>query len=328
VAKSDAWLKDRQGEWARLGGYADRLAAGGLDAKDVGEFVRLYRRATSDLARARTLGVRSEVVDYLNRLVGRVHFQIYTTPSWRWSGIGGYFAAGFPQAVRRQWRWVVTAAALLLVPWALAYAAVQVDPPLGRVFAGPFYDNIGHYDETGRTPGQVAAATSFYIFNNVQVSFLAFAFGALFGLGSACILMTNGATLGAMTALIAQHGQSGPFWSFVAAHGGIEMTAIVLAGAAGMMVGSKLVNPGPFGRGRALIEAGREAARMLFGVIAMLCLAAGIEAAISPSTLPGAIKIALGISNLALVVLYFTLVGRGSESRITGDGRSSPARDA
>ena len=313
-SKGDGFVRQRVGEWARLAEYSDRIGAGSaasLTPKEQLEFIALYRRVTADLARARMLKARPDVIEHLNGLVGRIHVQIYVRPGFRAAGIVEYFTGGFPRAVRRQAGWVFASILMLVVPAIAAGVAVQADPSLGRVFVPPqFYDNVGHYDETGRSGGQVAMMTGFYIFNNVRVSIAAFALGMFFGLGSAYILVMNGAILGAMTAIIAQHRHSWPFWSFVASHGAIEMTAIVMAGAAGMMVGSKLINPGPHTRVRALIEAGREAGLMLYGIAAMLCVAAVLEAAVSPSTLPGGVKIALGSANLVLVVLYFTVVGR------------------
>ncbi|MBI4565541.1 MAG: stage II sporulation protein M [Planctomycetes bacterium] len=318
--RHEAFLRERQGEWTRLAEYADRLERKGpasLSSQEILDFVALYRRATSDLARARTLKVGSDVVDRLNRLVGRIHFHIYTAPSLPAERILRYFTNGFPQAVRRNRRWVAASAALFLIPALAAFAAVESNPALAFVFSvGPEY--VRQLDEQfgssfgveGPSPGAAAMGTSLYIFNNVQVSFLAFACGVFFGLGSAYILALNGAILGGVTAVVGQYGLSGNFWSFVAPHGGIELSAIVLAGAAGLMVGSKLVNPGPYTRRRALVVASREAARILFGVIALLVAAALIEAAVSPSAWPRGIKVAIGIANLTGLVTYFTLAGR------------------
>lgn len=317
--KSDKFLRERQPEWDKLAAYQARLAQGGMSSltrPELLEFVRLYRRATSDLARARTLKVRSEVVDYLNQLVGRIHFQIYTTPSFRLRGLLEYFTHGFPAAIRRNWGWVVTAALLMLVPGILAYVGVRTNPALAYIFVpAQFTEQVGQYGETGRSIGEASFMTSFYINNNIRVSFMAFALGFFFGVGSIYILVENGAILGAMTALIQQHDHSFPFWSFVSAHFGFEMTAIVLAAAAGMIVGSKLINPGPHTRGRALVLAGREAGQILYGVIVMLCIAAVIEGWLSPSSIPGEIRIAIGVANMAMLILYFTLVGRRGGAR-------------
>jgi len=317
--KDSPFVRSRQAEWSRLAVYADRFERHGkssLKSKEILEFVSLYRRATSDLARARTLKAHPEVVAYLNQLVGRIHLQVYTTRSMRWDLILDYFRRGFPEAIRRNFRWVAASALVLLLPAIGAYIAVEANPALARVFSPKGYveqmdDAFGStFGKEGRSPGFAAVGTSFYIFNNVQVSFFAFATGLFFGLGSLYFLAVNGAILGGVASIIRQNGLTYNFWSFVAPHGGIELTAIVISGAAGMMAGAALINPGPHTRGRALIEAGREAGRMLYGMIAMLVLAALIEASFSPSTFPNSVKIAFGIANLAAVVTYFAFAGR------------------
>jgi uncharacterized membrane protein SpoIIM required for sporulation len=317
--------RERRDEWNRLTELADRFDRKGkasLTANELLEYTSLYRRAVSDLARARTRKAHLETIDFLNHLLGRVHLQIYTTRSSRGDAIKEYFLRGFPQAIRRNAKWVTASALFLLLPAAAAWLAVEAHPPLARVFTPPGY--LDHLDEAfgadfgseGRSAGEAALGTTFYIVNNVQVSFFAFATGMLFGLGSLYILAMNGAILGGVAAAVRQNGVTENFWSFVAPHGGIELTAIVVSGAAGLMIGAALINPGPHTRGRALIEAGREAGRMLFGMIAMLALAAVIEASISPSTLPNVSKVALGLANMAGVIVYFTLAGRGNRSGV------------
>lgn len=316
------FLKRRRPQWQKLESYAARLDGRGeaLSGAELVALVSLYRMSTGDLARARMLQAHPDVIDYLNHLVGRVHFLVYAAPPYPWRKALGFFRSGFPAAVRRQWRYVLGSVLLLLLPALAAFAAVQVEPSLGGAFAPPGYlEQIekafgsGFGKET-RASGANALATSFYIVNNIQVSFLAFSTGIFLGLGSAWILIFNGVLLGGVGAVIHQHGLSNNFWSFVASHGGIEMGAIVLAGAAGMRIGFALLNPGFQTRGRALTEAGREAGLLMFGVIVMLGIAAMIEAWISPSTLPNAAKLTLGAANLAALTLYLVAAGRGPEA--------------
>lgn len=312
------FLRRNRPEWARIEAYAARLDGKGqpLSGTELFTLVSLYRKITGDLARARMLKLHPEVIDYLNQLVGRVHFLVYAPPPYPMKKALDFFRSGFPRAVRRQWRHVLAAALLLLVPAFAAYAAVLVEPSLASAFAPPGYAETiekafgQSFGKESRGSGMGALSTSFYIVNNVQVSFLAFSTGALLGLGSAWVLVFNGLILGGVGALIRQHGLSHNFWSFVASHGGIEMGAIVLAGAAGMRVGFALLNPGLRTRKAALVEAGREAGLLMFGVIVMLAIAAMLEAWVSPSTLPNGLKLTLGALNLAGLVAYLTFAGR------------------
>jgi hypothetical protein len=225
--KAREFDRERRAEWGRLAAFADRFdrrGQGSFNPNEVLEYVGLYRRATSDLARARTQKAHPEIVAYLNALVGRVHLQIYATRSDRRGAIVEYFRRGFPEAIRRNFRWVTASSLFLLIPAVAAWIAVEAHPPLARVFTPPGYmDHMEQmfgrgFGEEGRSPGQAAMGTSFYIFNNVQVSFLAFAFGIFFGLGSLYILAMNGAILGGVAATVRQHGLTENFWSFVSSH--------------------------------------------------------------------------------------------------------------
>ncbi len=312
------FLKKNRPEWARIEGLAARLDGSGrpLSGTELFTLVSLYRKITGDLARARMLKLHPDVVDYLNQLVGRVHFLVYAPPPYPFGRVLEFFRSGFPQAVRRQWRYVLGAILLVLVPAVAAYVAVAAEPSLGAAFAPPGYvdeveKNFGKtFGKEARPAGMGAIATSFYITNNIKVAFLAFAWGAFLGLGSVHILAFNGIVLGGVGAVVHQHGLSYNFWSFVASHGGIEIGAILLSGAAGMRIGFALLNPGIRTRKAALAEAGREAGLLMFGVIVMLALAAVIEAWISPSTLPNGVKLAFGTLNLVALTAYLTLAGR------------------
>jgi uncharacterized membrane protein SpoIIM required for sporulation len=312
------FLKRNRPEWARIEAYAARLDGKGkpLSGSELFALVSLYRKITGDLARARMLQLHPDVVDYLNQLVGRVHFLVYAPPPYPFRKVLDYFRSGFPQAVRRQWRYVLASILLLIVPALASYWAVTAEPSMATAFAPPGYveqveQSFGEsFGKEDRPSGMGALATSFYIVNNVKVSFMAFALGAFFGLGSVTVLAFNGMILGGVAAVIRMHGLSYNFWSFVASHGGIELGAILLAGAAGMRVGFSLLNPGMKTRKAALAEAGREAGLLMFGVIVMLGLAALIEAWISPSSLPNGLKLTLGAVNLATLTAYLTLAGR------------------
>jgi len=150
------------------------------------------------------------------------------------------------------------------------------------------------------------------ITNNVQVTFLAFAGGILAGLGTAWILLFNGVLLGGVAGIFQVHGASLHLWAFVLPHGVIELTAICIAGGAGLWLGSALVVPGRRTRGDALVERGREAISLLGGTVILLLVAGLIEGFISPSVLPDQVKLAVGL--LTAVVLFPFLLLGGSDA--------------
>jgi uncharacterized membrane protein SpoIIM required for sporulation len=127
------------------------------------------------------------------------------------------------------------------------------------------------------TTAQSAAFSGAVMTNNIQVTFVAFAAGIAFGLGTAVVLVYNGAILGAVAGGAIANGNGAGFAEFVAAHGIIELSCIAVAAAAGMRIGYAIVAPGPRPRGRALTEEARAAISIVLGTVPWVVLAGLIE---------------------------------------------------
>ncbi|HEU4882416.1 MAG TPA: stage II sporulation protein M, partial [Longimicrobium sp.] len=119
--------------------------------------------------------------------------------------------------------------------------------------------------------------------------------------------------LGSVAAAFANQGQSLHLWTFVLPHGVIELTAICIAGGAGLWLGSAMLLPGRRTRREVLVTRGREAVSLIGGTALMLVVAGTIEGFISPSELPREIKLAFAAVAALAMVAYFTLAGRAAE---------------
>jgi uncharacterized membrane protein SpoIIM required for sporulation len=151
----------------------------------------------------------------------------------------------------------------------------------------------------------------FYIRNNIGIAFQCFAGGLFAGLGSVLFLAYNGAFSGAIAGYLTARGMAPTFYSFIATHSAFELTAIVLAGAAGLRIGHALLAPRRLTRRQALVQATRDSAVILYGVVAMLLVAAGIEAFWSSAHwLVPAIKYGGAALCWMAVLAYFALQGR------------------
>lgn len=151
----------------------------------------------------------------------------------------------------------------------------------------------------------------YYIRNNIGVAFQCFAGGLFAGVGTMFFLAYNGAFAGALAGYLTERGLGATFFSFVATHSAFELTAIVLVGAAGLRTGHALLAPGRFSRRQALMQATGESAVILYGVTAMLLLAAGVEAFWSSARwLAPSVKYGVAAMCWGTVLAYFTLQGR------------------
>ena len=153
----------------------------------------------------------------------------------------------------------------------------------------------------------------YYIKNNTGIGFQVFAGGLLYGLGSLFFLFYNGLVIGAVAGHLTQMGYISTFWGFVAGHSAFELTAIVLAGAAGFKLAAALIMPGRKSRALALRDNAQEAIGIVYGSATLFVMAAFVEAFWSSQPwIPLMVKYGVGIALWLLVIGYFTRLGRGA----------------
>ena len=327
AAQATALVRRQRAQWDEYQRLLDEARRRGLDhlgEAKVSRFAALYREMAADLARARTYGGSPELLYTMERMVGFGHNLLYRPPTRSWRRFRAFAAGGFAALVRRRWRPILAAGLLFYLPTLLTFSAVRREPDLtGELLGAEMMARVEEAaDKEQRGEGYVempevfmpAMATSL-ISNNVQVTFLAFAGGILAGVGTVWVLVLNGVMLGSVAAAFANEGQSLHLWTFVLPHGVIELTAICIAGGAGLWLGSALVLPGRRTRREVLVTRGREAVSLIGGTALMLVVAGLIEGFISPSALPREIKLGLATVFALAMVAYFAFAGHGAEHR-------------
>jgi len=280
---------------------------------------RLFRVVCQHLALARDREYGAELVSRLDALALRGHAALYGSQGGLAGRIGAFVAGGFAEAVRGEWRLVAAAAVLFFGPFIAIALAIQIFPDL--VYYVMDARQVAKFEEMysptatrlgrPRTADSSVAMFGFYIWNNVRIGFQTFAGGLVFGLGTIFYLFFNGLYIGATAGHLTHIGHGTPFWSFVSGHSALELTAIVLSGAAGLRLGAGLIAPGGMSRRAALVAGGRRAAQVIYGAALMFLAAAFVEAFWSPLTeFPAPVKYAAGIVMWIAVAAYFLLAGR------------------
>ncbi|KPJ64565.1 hypothetical protein AMK68_01335 [candidate division KD3-62 bacterium DG_56] len=315
--KREKAAADAGPDWTRLQQLLDRLSrtrgSSRLTDQELLELGRLYRRASAELSHARAYGLDPSETERLNHLVARAYAEIYRTEATGWRGFIDFFRIELPATFRRHLRVFGLASGLFLLAASVAGAVVLARPDVLESIApqaASIIEEIGerHTGSRDWLPADLRPlASSAIMVNNIQVSFLAFATGILLGLGTVYVLLYNGAILGAIATGISRTPASGDFWAFVAPHGVLELPAIFVAATAGLLLGWALVDPGEYTRGTALRLAGREAIKLLMGVIVILIVAGLVEAFISPTLLPHELKFGVAIA-LSLLLWWYLLV--------------------
>ncbi|MBC8103449.1 MAG: stage II sporulation protein M [Cytophagales bacterium] len=248
----------------------------------------LYRRTAADLAYARLRGADPSLVQYLNDLVLRAHGLLYAERGPGAASLWQFIKVGFPRMLRKRQGYILLAALLFFLGGLLGAGLTLANPNNGHLFLGERADDVDFYKNLPtemQDPERPFFATSL-MQNNIKVAILAFAVGVLGAVPTLAILFYNGLPIGALAVLQHRAGYDVILWSFLLPHGVPELSAIFIAGGAGMLIGHAFVAPGELSRRDALVVAGQDAVRLLFGTVMLLIIAGFIESFISPTALP------------------------------------------
>ena len=318
------FLSEREPVWGELEralADIDHRGMSALGLVGARRFGSLYRSVSSDLIRARTELVDAAVVDYLNDLVARSYAHIYAGSGTRGRRMASFFLRDFPRLFRSEWRAVSLSALLFAAGASVGAVAVAFDSDaLGVLIPEDHQQHTPtervHREEAtgGLARGDQAAAFSSFLFtHNIGVTFLVFALGITFGIGTASVLFYNGVPLGALAMQYHQHGQGLFFWAWILPHGIPEITEIIIAGGAGLVLARGLLMPGRLRRRDALVKEARIAARLIVGGMPILILAGLIEGTISQMhqpAVPYLAKLVFAVLIGAGVYAYLLLAGR------------------
>jgi len=312
---ADGFLQSRRPSWTELSELL--VSTKPLSARPpetISRIALLYREVCTDRMRAERLALGPSTLHYLDSLISRGHAALYDSNVRRITRWGAYLWQDFPRALRHNRALFGLACALFFVPYTLTLLQTYGSPDAAsEILPVEMLEQMAEAyrsEPTGKSGGQNATMAGFYVYNNVGIAFRCFATGILFGLGSAFFLIYNGAITGAVTGHVIRSGGGLNILTFVAGHAPLELTAIAIAGAAGLQMGRALVVTG--GRTR-LASVWNERNRILpqvVGAMVMLLLAAAVEAFWSPSSNAGHVKWAVGVAMLLLVISFLAFAGR------------------
>lgn len=306
---STRWLEKRRPHWNRLeqlvtaSGHKSVTA---LKPAELQELALLYRQSASDLSTVREDPTSTQLAIYLNQLLGRAHNLIYMGRRASKRGIWTFYKDTFPAIFRETFPDTMTAFVLFLVAALAGVLLGAGDPSFSRYFLGPsMMQSIeNHKMWTDSIVTIKPLASSGIMTNNMSVAFTTFALGITAGIGTVWMMLLNGLMMGVVGVACWQAGMSLSLWSFVAAHGVLELPAIFIAGGAGLGIAKGLLFPGILPRRESLVQAGARSVRLVLGTIPMLLVAGIVEGFVSPTTLPPHIKFLLAGGLATLLVLY------------------------
>lgn len=311
----EAFVTERGPAWAaletqltRCRGRPERLGAEG--ALELG---RGYRAAVADLALARRRFPGDPVVDRLERLVLSARQAVYGRRAPRQGSVAQFAGRGYWQLVLGRPGALATAACATLLPLVLAALWALHDPgaALGLVPAKFHRAADPHvYRLSFGIATQATLASSIFT-NNIQVTFLVFAGGLLFGAGTLLVLAYNGATAGALAGITIGSGNFPVFLRYILPHGILELSCFTVAGAAGLRLAWAMIEGGGLPRGESLRRQARPAVTIVLGTAPWLIVAGLTEGFVTPHGLALSIALAIGVGLAGTFWLLVFTRGRG-----------------
>ena len=296
-----------------------KLAADGplwkLPPSEISRTAALYRAVSTDLMRARALGCTRDVIAYLDALTAQAHNALYAASRSDRRLKLLELALDFPRAFRRAWPFMLASGVLFWLPFALGWFGTLhftgfAERVLPTSTLESMVDAYSSGFSAGRDANTDAGMTGFYVYNNVGIAFRCFATGILFGLGSIFFLVYNGLVTGTVFGYVQRSGHAENILTFTCGHSPFELTAIVIAGGAGLYMGFALLGTSGLTRVASLRAIADDLISLILGAAFFLFIAALVEGWWSPSSLPSPVKWAFAALMSLLVPGFLLLYGR------------------
>jgi uncharacterized membrane protein SpoIIM required for sporulation len=304
---SNRWLNKRKEHWRRLEQLLDSAERDlkNLSGHELQELGLLYRQTASDLSTVAEDRTSAGFATYLHRLLGRCHNFLYAGIPAEGNRLVRFFVIDYPRAFRNSLPAILLATALFVVGALVGCTVTAHDPGFAHRFLGPQMMDTIEQRKMWTEPviAVKPLASSFITTNNLSVAFSIFALG-ITGIGTIWLIFFNGLMIGVIGVATAKAGMALSLWSFVAAHGVLEIPAILIAGGAGFELARAVFFPGMLPRRDALIEGGGRAIRLLVGAIPILLVAGTIEGFFSPTHVAPALKFILAALMFTALLLY------------------------
>jgi uncharacterized membrane protein SpoIIM required for sporulation len=250
---------------------------------DPDEMAQQFTELVNDLGYSKTFYPHSKVTQYLNDLASRIYLGIYKNKREETSRIGRFFKTELPLTVRKHHREILYAFLIfvgfaIMAAFSSAHDETFVRGVLGDGYVEMTEENIAKGDPFGVYRHTKAVNMFAYIaLNNIYISFQVFVWGLFLGLGSVYELFTNGVMVGSFQYyFFAKH----MGWSSVLViwiHGTLEISAIILSGAAGLIVGNSILFPGSHKRLHSLMQGAKDGLKIMIVLVPILLVAAFLE---------------------------------------------------
>lgn len=306
--KENQFIQKHTSSWSELKDLTNLLDKKGLsklNSRQIRRFLYLFRKTSHHLSYSKTHFPTSDIIQYLNSLVGRAHNHIYAVKKGSISDILKYFSTGFPKQIKKLRIYILTAFSIFLIGFIISLIMVTVNPENASYFLPKDMIENTNWEMNSHDNWDYPLMSSVIMVNNISVSFKALVLGITLGIGTIYVLFYNGAILGGLTGLVYHFGNPFTYWSLILPHGIIELTAIFISGGAGLIIARSILIPKEYSRKHSIVKGAKEAVYLVFGIGLMLIIAGIIEGFFTPLSISPSIKLIFSLLTAVGVFIYF-----------------------
>ena len=273
-----------------------------------------YIQLTNDLSYAQTYYAESKTLLYLNALASQAHQKIYKNKKESGNRIINFWVTEFPLFFKQYQKTLGVAFLIFAVATAIGSLSAINDSTFVRLILGDAYvnetlNNIANGNPTAiyKSGSEIGTFLGITI-NNIRVAFLAFAFGVITSIGSAYILFSNGVMLGAFITFFYTKGVFFEANKQIWLHGTIEISVIIVAGCAGLIMGNSILFPKTYSRRVSFMKGAKDGLKIVVSTIPFFIVAGFIEGFITRySTMPNWLAFLIIGTSLLLILFYYGL---------------------
>lgn len=279
------------------------------------KLAEVYIKTMDDLAFSRTHFAEGQLTGYLNNMASSMHFLIYKNRKEESHRIINFWKYELPQIMSQSLRYVLISFLIFTISGIIGAVSAAHDDTFVRLIMGDDYVNLtlsnieegdpmAIYKQMGQTEMFLGIT-----FNNVKVSFFVFIAGIFSSLATGYLLFSNGIMLGAFQYFFFQKGLLMTSVLTIWIHGTLEISAIVIAGAAGLIMGNGLLFPGTFTRMQSFRNGARKGLKIIIGLVPVFIIAGFLEGFITRMTsMPEILKISVILGSAFFIAIYFIFI--------------------
>jgi uncharacterized membrane protein SpoIIM required for sporulation len=281
---------------------------------DPDEVAKRFTYLVDDLSYAKTFYPNSNTIRYINGIAANIYLSIYKNKKEKKHRLITFWTTELPLVIKRHHRTLLFTLLFFLAFVFLGAFSASVDQTFVRAVLGDGYvdmteRNIANGDPFGVYKDGNSLAMFMYIaFNNIRVAFYCYAMGIFLGVGTLYVLFKNGLMVGVFEYMFFHHHIGMKSILVVFIHGTLELSAIVIAGGAGLILGNSMLFPGTFTRGQSLRQAAKDSIKIVVCLIPIFIVAAFFEGFVTRHTeMPLWMSLTILLSSAGFITWYFII---------------------